>query len=126
MATTASAAVPPSARISAPTSAVAGWPAATPGLMESRLTAVDLAGRRAGALAQPEPDVADGPIDGEDLGEDGVAENGPEHPAVDCRRAVVAEQEVLLVRDRDLLERLGRDVVELDLVDVDAAAALLD
>ena len=33
IATTASAAVPPSARISTPTSAVAGCPAATPGLM---------------------------------------------------------------------------------------------
>jgi hypothetical protein len=33
IATTASAAVPASARISAPTPAVAGWPAATPGLI---------------------------------------------------------------------------------------------
>ena len=67
IATTASAAVPPSARTSAPTSAVAGCPAATPGLMSPsyklsqaeprtvasarRSAAVDVAGRGARALA---------------------------------------------------------------------------
>ena len=53
IATTASAAVPPSARISAPTAAVAGWPAATPGLIVARMVPANRVPTPPGALPCP-------------------------------------------------------------------------
>ena len=102
IATTASAAVPPSARISAPTAAVAGCPPRLPPSSEPDAQSQSiLPGGAPEHWSEPERDVAQRPVDGEHPGEDRVAEHRAERAAVDRRRAVVAEQEVLLVRDGD-------------------------
>ena len=81
----------------------------------------------AGALAEAEREVAERPEDGEHPREDRVPEHGAEGAAVDRRRAVVAEQEVLLARDG---HGLGNGSVAMSsnftLVDEDRAGAAHD
>src|SRR6476619_3325094 len=93
IATTASAAVPPSARISTPTSAVAGCPAATPGLTSA---AGGRTRRSAVFVIAHAADVAERPDDEQDPGEDRAPQHGPERPAVHRTAPVVAEYEVLV------------------------------
>src|ERR671918_3185351 len=88
--------------------------------------AVDRPGRRPRRSVEPERDVSQRPEDGEHAREDRVLEHRPEGPAVDRGRAVVAEEEVLLVRHGHGRERPRSDVVELDVVDEDGAVASFD
>src|SRR3990172_1890254 len=117
IATTESAAVPPSARISAPTSAVAGWPAATPARI-LRSVAEPRPGRGARVARPRRAEVAERPEHEEDPPEDGVAPDSAEVPAVLGERAVVSEHEVLVAAEVDTREVGRRDVVRLEAVHV--------